>query len=131
MLWMRDPEGQSIPNPARRASARRGTALAGAVAGLVLTTLAIASARAGEDWPMWGGSPDRNLVSDATGLPTEFASTRKKTKNIRWAAKLGSQTYGNPIVADGRNLYNPAVMKGLGFQYRSVGKGATFHVNGN
>ena len=21
-------------------------------------------------WPMWGGSPDRNMVSDATGLPT-------------------------------------------------------------
>ena len=24
------------------------------------------------DWPMWGGSPDRNMVSDATGLPTDW-----------------------------------------------------------
>ena len=35
-----------------------------------------------------------------------------------------------PIFADGRNLYNPDTMLALGFQYRSVGKGATFHVNG-
>ncbi|MEZ4719808.1 MAG: UDP-glucose/GDP-mannose dehydrogenase family protein [Caldilineaceae bacterium] len=35
-----------------------------------------------------------------------------------------------PIFADGRNLYNPDTMLTLGFQYRSVGKGATFHVNG-
>ncbi|MEZ4582633.1 MAG: UDP-glucose/GDP-mannose dehydrogenase family protein [Caldilineaceae bacterium] len=31
-----------------------------------------------------------------------------------------------PIFADGRNLYNPDTMLALGFQYRSVGKGATF-----
>ena len=36
-----------------------------------------------------------------------------------------------PIFADGRNLYNPDAMLALGFQYRSVGKGATFHVNGS
>ncbi|MEZ4719017.1 MAG: UDP binding domain-containing protein [Caldilineaceae bacterium] len=35
-----------------------------------------------------------------------------------------------PIFADGRTYYNPDTMLALGFQYRSVGKGATFHVNG-
>ena len=40
-------------------------------------------------------------------------------------------TMRTPIFADGRNLYNPDAMLALGFQYRSVGKGATFHVNGS
>ena len=52
------------------------------------------------DWPMWGGSPDRNMVSDETGIPAEW-DVKKKT-NIKWVAKLGSQTYGNPVVADGK-----------------------------
>lgn len=92
MAWTRDPNRRSIPTP--RAAAW--------IAGLALVLSAAPAVLAGDDWPMWGGSPGRNLVSDATGLPTEFASTRKKTKNIRWAAELGSQTYGNPVVADGR-----------------------------
>jgi outer membrane protein assembly factor BamB len=61
-------------------------------------------ARAGKaagvgDWPMWGGSPDRNMVSDATGLP---ASWDVKTKaNVKWVAQLGSQSYGNVSVGSG------------------------------
>src|SRR5262245_40593291 len=51
------------------------------------------------DWPMWGGSPDRNMVSDATGLPTTWDV--KTGKNIKWVAPLGSQSYGNPVVAGG------------------------------
>jgi outer membrane protein assembly factor BamB len=51
------------------------------------------------DWPMWGGTPDRNMVSDATGLPTQWDV--KTGKNIKWVAALGSQSYGNPIVAGG------------------------------
>jgi outer membrane protein assembly factor BamB len=51
------------------------------------------------DWPMWGGSPDRNMVSDATGLPTTWDV--KTGKNIKWVASLGSQSYGNPVVANG------------------------------
>ena len=51
------------------------------------------------DWHMWGGSPDRNMVSDATGLPTVWDV--KTGKNIKWVASLGSQSYGNPVVANG------------------------------
>jgi outer membrane protein assembly factor BamB len=51
------------------------------------------------DWPMWGGTPDRNMVSSAKGLPTEWDVKTKK--NIKWTAALGSQSYGNPIVASG------------------------------
>jgi outer membrane protein assembly factor BamB len=62
----------------------------------------ISSSGAGKgvtDWPMWGGSPDRNMVSDATGLPTTWDV--KTGKNIKWVASLGSQSYGNPVVASG------------------------------
>ena len=39
------------------------------------------------------------MVSDATGLPTEWDV--KTGKNIKWVASLGSQSYGNPVVAGG------------------------------
>ena len=52
-----------------------------------------------KDWPMWGGSPDRNMVSDAKGLPTTWDV--KTGANIKWVAALGSQSYGNPVVAEG------------------------------
>jgi outer membrane protein assembly factor BamB len=51
------------------------------------------------DWPMWGGSPDRNMVSTMTGLPTTWDV--KTGANVKWVAQLGSQTYGNPVVAGG------------------------------
>jgi len=52
------------------------------------------------DWPMWGGSPDRNMVSDETGMPTKWDA--KTGQNIKWACPLGSQTYGNPVVYKGK-----------------------------
>jgi outer membrane protein assembly factor BamB len=48
---------------------------------------------------MWGGTPDRNLVSSMKGLPTSF--DMKTKKNVKWVAELGSQAYGNPVVAGG------------------------------
>ena len=52
-----------------------------------------------KDWHMWGGSPDRNMVSDATGMPTTWDV--KTGQNIKWVAALGSQSYGNPVIAGG------------------------------
>jgi outer membrane protein assembly factor BamB len=51
------------------------------------------------DWPMWGGTPDRNMVSSMKGLPTSWDVKTKK--NIKWIAELGSQAYGNPVVSGG------------------------------
>ena len=48
---------------------------------------------------MWGGTPDRNMVSSMKGLPTTWDVKTKK--NIKWVAELGSQAYGNPVVANG------------------------------
>ncbi|HJT66629.1 MAG TPA: PQQ-binding-like beta-propeller repeat protein, partial [Pyrinomonadaceae bacterium] len=51
------------------------------------------------DWPMWGGTPDRNMVSNQKGLPTTWDVKTKK--NVKWVAQLGSQSYGNAVVSGG------------------------------
>jgi outer membrane protein assembly factor BamB len=51
------------------------------------------------DWPMWGGTADRNMVSNMKGLPTTW-DVAKKT-NVKWVASVGSQSYGNPVVSGG------------------------------
>jgi outer membrane protein assembly factor BamB len=66
---------------------------------LLSVVLMTPSGKGEKDWPMWGGSPDRNMVSDATGLPTTWDV--KTGKNIKWVAELGSQSYGNPVVGEG------------------------------
>lgn len=71
---------------------------------VVLSAIALSTAPSGAgkgvtQWHMWGGSPDRNMVSDATGLPTTWDV--KTGQNIKWVAALGSQSYGNPVVAGG------------------------------
>lgn len=54
------------------------------------------------DWRMWGGSPDRNMVSDETNMPDDWEL--KSGKNVKWVAELGSQSYGNPVIYKGRIL---------------------------
>jgi len=71
-----------------------------------------ASAQKSGDWPQWGKDHTRNMVSSETGLPSDFVPGEfigssdeidfKTSKNVKWIAKLGSQSYGNPTVADGR-----------------------------
>jgi outer membrane protein assembly factor BamB len=59
----------------------------------------VASDPGNSEWPMWGGTPDRNMVSTMKGLPTTWDVKTKK--NVKWVAELGSQTYGNPVVSGG------------------------------
>ena len=69
---------------------------------IVIAVVLAAASSAGvlaSDWPMWGGTPSRNMVSDAKGLPTTWDI--KTGKNVKWVAELGSQSYGNPTVANG------------------------------
>jgi outer membrane protein assembly factor BamB len=66
---------------------------------------------------MFGNTPARNMVSDEKGLPVKFDVD--SGLNVKWTAKLGSQTYAGPVVAGGKvfvgtnnqNLYN-AKLKG-------------------
>jgi outer membrane protein assembly factor BamB len=53
-----------------------------------------------QDWPMWGGTPQRNLVSAMKNLPESWDI--KSGKNIKWKQQIGTTSYGNPVVADGK-----------------------------
>jgi len=64
------------------------------------------------DWAQWGGNSLRNNVPIGKGIPIEWevGNFDRKTGewdsssalNIKWAARVGSQTYGNPVVSGGR-----------------------------
>jgi len=68
-------------------------------ASVLLILLAATGVGLSADWPMWGGTPSRNMVSSITGLPTTWDI--KTGKNVKWVAELGSQSYGNPVVGGG------------------------------
>src|ERR1700730_6504659 len=75
--------------------------IAGALVAIPASLLVLwaSDPNAGGDWPMWGGTPDRNMVSNMKGIPTTWDVKTKK--NVKWVAELGSQSYGNPVVAGG------------------------------
>ena len=61
---------------------------------------AVASDPGSGDWPMWGGTPDRNMVSGVKNMPVKWDV--KTGENVKWVAALGSQSYGNTVVAGGQ-----------------------------
>ncbi|MGO9200552.1 MAG: PQQ-binding-like beta-propeller repeat protein [Limisphaerales bacterium] len=84
---------------------------------LTLIPFLVALAAQAQDWPQWGGASARNMYSPATGLPGHFTKAKAaevkfkpgteeidpaNLENFRWAVKLGSQSYGNVTVAQGR-----------------------------
>ena len=64
------------------------------------------------EWPMWGYDPSRNMVSPDRNLPTSIDPGKARddgtidlasvSKNVKWVAKLGTQSYGNPTAAGGK-----------------------------
>lgn len=52
------------------------------------------------DQPQWGQAWSRNMVSAEKGLPAAFDP--KTGQNVKWAAKLGTETHSTPVVAGGR-----------------------------
>jgi outer membrane protein assembly factor BamB len=52
------------------------------------------------DQPRWGQKYSRNMVSDETGLVDTFDI--KTGANIKWTARLGSETHATPIVSGGK-----------------------------
>lgn len=61
------------------------------------------------DWPQWGGSSTRNNVPVGNQLPTDWDAGEFNNETgewipgsgqgIQWVSRLGSQSYGNPVVA--------------------------------
>ena len=82
------------------------------LAGLLVLAPFVAAIASAADWNQWGGSPLRNNTPDAHDLPTEWETGEfdpdtgawkpETSRNIAWAAALGSQSYGNPVVAGGK-----------------------------
>src|SRR5437868_4320501 len=83
---------------------------------LIIATCASISLCA-QDWPQWGGTHARNMYSPIKGLPDHFSKAkngeikfkpssdeidRSSADNLKWVAKIGSQSYGNVTVAGGR-----------------------------
>ena len=94
----------------RKVTRRRSTRW---TVGSLLMILLAAGQAMGQDWPQWGHDATKNMVSPtAKNILTDFQPGRRKgrsehidpatTRNIRWIAKLGSQSYGNPTVSNGR-----------------------------
>lgn len=83
------------------------------IAAAVSTNTALSSTAAvTKQWNQWGGSPVRNNTPVGVGIATEWNVGEfdfrtgewdpSTAENIKWVAKLGSQTYGNCVVADGK-----------------------------
>ncbi len=54
-----------------------------------------------DDWPTWGGDSYRNMINDnEKNMPTEWDV--ESGKNIKWSQEMGSQTYGNPVISEGK-----------------------------
>ena len=53
-----------------------------------------------QDWPMWGGTVQRNMTTSMRNLPGFWDV--KSGKNIKWRVQIGSTSYGNPVVAGGK-----------------------------
>lgn len=78
----------------------------------VATIAAFATTATAGDWSQWGRTKGKNMYSPERNLPVKFEPGKFKrgtedidlatTKNVKWVAKLGSQTYGNPTIAKGR-----------------------------
>jgi len=52
------------------------------------------------DWPQWGGWNHKNNTPEAENLPAEWDV--ESGENILYSVPLGSQTYGNVVVANGQ-----------------------------
>jgi outer membrane protein assembly factor BamB len=54
-------------------------------------------------WPMFGGSPARNMVNGwEKKAPVDWSVVEGKRKNIKWAVELFSESIGQPVIAHGK-----------------------------
>lgn len=106
------PEKTAEPAALARAAkscAEYGSSLAsaaGSVALLLLASIGMsdqpAKARPG-DWPMFGGTPGRNMVNLLVkNLPASWAVEKGELKNVKWVAQAGNKIYGGPVIAGGK-----------------------------
>lgn len=76
-----------------------------------------------DDWPQWGGSDSKNMVSLERDLPETFVPGEKDpvagvvkletAKNVKWGVKLCQAIYATPVVAGGK-IFVGGQQPGLG-----------------
>ena len=81
---------------------------------LAIVFCAVPAAIRGADWPQWGGSTRRNMVSAERRLPARFDPGKRKrnelgfdpetSKNVKWIARLGAENYSAASIGGGRVL---------------------------
>ena len=52
------------------------------------------------DQPQWGQAWSRNMVAGERGLPDSFDP--RTGRNVKWTARLGTETHATPVIARGR-----------------------------
>jgi outer membrane protein assembly factor BamB len=58
---------------------------------------------AARDWPIFGGSPQRNMVNTVDKeIPISWEIKEGKRQNSKWVMPLGTVAYGGPVVAGGK-----------------------------
>jgi outer membrane protein assembly factor BamB len=56
-----------------------------------------------QSWPMFGGTPSRNMVDPvAKNVPAEWSVKEGEEKNIKWTAQTGTRGYAAPVTAGGK-----------------------------
>lgn len=87
------------------------------------------------DWPQWGGSRARINTPSGKNIPTAWEVGGKShpdkknggrppnSKNVKWTAALGSESYGNPVVANGKIFLGTNNGSGYLKRYRSGYRG--------
>ena len=95
-----------------------GASVLGWLAGAMIEHVAIDAAtnsnqgQPNVEWSQWGGSAGRNNTPVGHNIPTEWEVgdfdyrtgewDSTNAENIKWVSRLGSQTYGNAVVAGGK-----------------------------
>lgn len=105
---------RAIYGAAAMAALAGGWRMAATAAGQTAQLAAASKAepRPNLNWSMWGGSTSRNNTPVGKNVATEWeigdfnyqtgAWDPANAKGIKWVAQLGSQSYGNPVVHEGR-----------------------------
>ena len=111
--------GPATNGPAKNNAAKIGAATNVASKKMAARTVAYNAAMTKGDgsgltreWNQWGGSSVRNNTPEGKNISIDFepgefdnktGDWKKDTsKHIKWVAKLGSQSYGNPVVVGGK-----------------------------
>ena len=105
------PAPAASPQPGEPPTERTPPAAGDTLPDTNFAELLQATSEGGAIWNQWAGTSMRNNTPITGGLPAEWTTgidkrtqqwDREKSKNVKWVARLGSQSYGNPVIADGK-----------------------------